>query len=132
MLALKHRLKKVRDFNLLMQQGRWVTSGGLRIRYLDLKRLPGAVLPRRVDESEFKRQIKCAFSVGLKVSKKAVVRNRLRRRLREIVRLLVQAQALKQGFYIVFVGSTSLLNLTSVELRQLVVASLREARLVIS
>lgn len=129
MLPLSHRLKKIRDFNLLMQYGRYAKSGELTIRYLDLARLPTEVLPKRVVASEFRQQLKCAFSVGLKVSKKAVERNRLRRRLREILRLLLQRGQLRSGAYILVVGHKSLRETNSRDLEQLVRAALTQARL---
>ncbi len=130
MLPLAHRLKKIRDFNLLMQYGRYAKSGELTIRYLDLARLPIEALPKRVTEREFRQQLKCAFSVGLKVSKKAVERNRLRRRLREIVRLLLQRGQLRSGVYILVVGHKSLREADSRTLEQLVRAALAQARLI--
>ena len=112
-----------------MQYGRYVKSGELTIRYLDLTRLPAEALPKRVAESEFRQQLKCAFSVGLKVSKKAVERNRLRRRLREIVRLLLKQGQLRSGVYMLVVGHKALRETDSRTLEQLVRAALAQARL---
>lgn len=129
MLPAVHRLKKVRDFNLLMQYGRYAKSGELTIRYLGLEHLPQETLPKNMMPETFRKQLKCAFSVGLKVSKKAVERNRLRRRLREIVRRLVQDKALRTGAYVLFVGSKPLLKAPSTELAAMVHGALRQARL---
>jgi ribonuclease P protein component len=109
-----------------------VESGGLTIRYLDVARLPVEAVPKRVKEDEFRQQLKCAFSVGLKVSKKAVERNRLRRRLREIVRLLIQRGEIRSGAYVLFVGHRSLLTLKSHDVEQLVRAVLVQSRLISS
>ena len=130
MIPLTHRLKKIRDFNLLMQYGRYAKSGELTIRYLALARLPAEVLPKRVVASEFRQQLKCAFSVGLKVSKKAVERNRLRRRLREIIRLLLKQGQLRSGVYVLVIGHKALRETDSRTLEQLVRTALAQARLI--
>lgn len=131
MLPEQNRLRKVRDFNLLMKYGRYAKSGELTLRYLDVSRLPEDMIPKREKANEFRRQLKCAFSVGLKVSKKAVERNRLRRRLREIIRLYVSKDAVRPGTYLLVIGHKSLLKATSDALLQMVQASLRQAGLLI-
>lgn len=44
--------------------------------------------------------LRIGFAVGLGVSKKAVVRNRLKRQLREIVRLLLKEETIKHGYHV--------------------------------
>lgn len=79
------RLK--RDFEKVFKQGK-----GLKLGCLFLK-----AINNNLADSRF------GFSVGLKVSPKAVVRNKTRRRLREVVRLLTPK--IKPGYDIVVVAS---------------------------
>jgi ribonuclease P protein component len=48
--------------------------------------------------------LKIAFTVGLKIDKRAVVRNRLKRQIREVVRLLIKDKKIKTGYYALFVA----------------------------
>lgn len=132
MLLLANRLRKVRDFNLILQYGRYAKNGDLTLRYVPLMELPVAAIPKRENSYEFRRQLKCGFSVGLKVSKKAVERNRLRRRLREIVRVLIAKKMLRSGNYLLFIGNKKLLTVRSDELLKSVCATLRQAGLLLT
>ncbi len=70
MLSLKNRLKKEKEFQRVFDNGRFIASDLLSIRFLD----------NGIDE------IRVGFIVSKKVSKKAVSRNRIKRVLREIIR----------------------------------------------
>ena len=97
MLPQEHRLKKVRDFNLILKNGIFIRGNFLDIKILDLKKVKN--FPKRENSEEFKTQLKIAFAVGLKISGSAVKRNRIKRQLREIVRLLLKDQKIKSGYY---------------------------------
>jgi ribonuclease P protein component len=70
MLAAKNRLRKQRDIDLVLKEGKSSKDG-----FLVLK-----IIENRLDFCRF------AFIVSKKVSKKASVRNKIRRKLREAVR----------------------------------------------
>ncbi len=70
MLPKENRLKRNKDFEQVFKKGR-----GLRKDFLFLK-----VLEKEDGESKF------GFVVSQKISKKAVLRNKVKRKLREIVR----------------------------------------------
>jgi ribonuclease P protein component len=70
MLRKKYRLNKTKEFNRLFKQGTAVYGP-----YCGLK-----IMPNQLDYSRF------AFLISKKVSKRAVVRNLLKRRLSEIIR----------------------------------------------
>lgn len=99
MLQSVNRLKKVRDFNLLVKHGRWVNGNFLDVKYVNLNKIQG-YFPKKEDKENFKKQLKLAIVVGVKVSKSAVKRNRLKRQLREAVRLLIKEGRLESGYYI--------------------------------
>ena len=102
MLQKENRLAKKRDFNLLLKRGIWVKSRDLALKVLSLAENKN-YFPKNEDFNKFEKQLKIAFSVGLKISKNATVRNRLKRQLREVVRLLIQSNQVNNGFYVLVV-----------------------------
>lgn len=87
MLAKINRLTERKDFSAVYARGTYLSFKGLTIKYLLSKN----------------KMSRIGFSVGLKFSKKAVERNRLKRLLRNAVRIYVES--LKPGFDIIIVGN---------------------------
>jgi len=85
MLQKENRLTGKDDFQKIHSKGRFYGDEFLAIR---------------VFSSDFDI-VRLGFLVGLKVSKKAVVRNKIKRRLREIFSSLIKKNKLKKGFDIV-------------------------------
>jgi len=83
MLSLVNRLRQEKDFARVHHTGRFFGQQFLAVK----------VVANNLDASRF------GFLVGIKVSKKAVVRNKVKRRLREIVRL--KLDKIKPGYDIV-------------------------------
>lgn len=83
MLSRKYKLKKDNDFKKVFKQGKNYQSDFIKIKVLK-------------NDLEFSR---FGLIVGLKISKKATQRNRIKRRLEEIVRL--KLKQIKSGFDIV-------------------------------
>jgi len=109
MLQQENRLKKIRDFNLVMKHGFWQRGRFLDIKYLELAK-KGDYFPKKVDKEEFAKQLKFAFTVGLKISKSAVERNKIKRQLSEIIRLLIKENRIKIGYYFLFVVKKEILD----------------------
>jgi ribonuclease P protein component len=109
MLKPENRLKKVRDFNLVMKHGRWAGASFLTAKYIKLTEVQ-EYFPKKEDKDIFKDQLRVAFTVGLKVNKSAVKRNRLRRQMREVVRLLIKDKKIKSGYYIMIVAKKDALE----------------------
>jgi len=86
MLPKQHRLKKQKDFEKIFEQGRGARQEEIIIRFL----------PNQKEFSRF------GFIVSKKVSKKAVIRNRIKRLLREAIRYILPD--LKQGFDVVVIA----------------------------
>ena len=103
MLKPENRLKKVRDFNLLIKHGRWVNGSFLDVKYVKLDKIQD-YFPKKEDKESFKKQLRLAIVVGTKVSKSAVKRNGLKRKMREVVRLLVKEERLASGYYIMILA----------------------------
>ncbi len=91
MCAAVPTLKASPDFQRISKQGRkWAGPAFI-------------MLALSLDDST--KPFRCGFTVSRKVGN-AVVRNRAKRRLREIVRLFIKAKA-PQGFEIVLIGKTA-------------------------
>lgn len=86
MLPGINRLKKKRDFERVFKQGR-----GLKEAFLSLKSTKNGLTSTRF-----------GFVVGQKVSHKAVARNKVKRRLRELTKS--ELKGLKKGFDVVVVA----------------------------
>jgi ribonuclease P protein component len=83
MVPAQNRLKKKKDFDRAWKQGKSLKIDPLFIR----------IIKNELEISRF------AFVVGLKVSKKAVIRNKLKRQLREIIRPRISK--IKPGYDII-------------------------------
>ncbi len=80
-LPRNNRLKRRQDFSRVYQQGKRFKTARLTLRVLRRSPFPETntqPLPTRI-----------GFSISLKVDKRAVVRNRIRRRLQAIMRQLL-------------------------------------------
>ncbi|MBN1584856.1 ribonuclease P protein component [Candidatus Uhrbacteria bacterium] len=113
MLNRKNRLTAERDFRRIFRRGRRFFVPGLRI----------VVVQNGLGDSRF------GFTVGTKVDKRAVVRNRLQRQMREMVRARVGE--IRQGFDCVFVADKKVLGLNFDELSVLVYGLLKKANLLV-
>lgn len=117
MLNQTNRLKKVRDFNLLMKYGRWLNGDFINLKCLKLANFIKH-FPKKEDPEKFKKQLKIAFSVGLKIDKRAVKRNRIKRQLREVVRLLIKEGSVKEGYYLMFKPKKEIIDKNYAKIRE--------------
>ncbi|MFH0873798.1 MAG: ribonuclease P protein component [Candidatus Komeilibacteria bacterium] len=85
MLPADNRLKRDQDFQKVAAKGRYGYSALLTVKYC----------PNHLPVSRF------GFVISTKVDKRAVVRNRIKRRVREIIRL--KLDEIKLGFDIVII-----------------------------
>lgn len=100
MLSKVNRLTKKKDFDAVWQKGRSSFDKIIGIK----------VLANGLRENRF------GLMIGLKVSKKAVERNKIKRRIREIVRL--ETANLKTGFDIVITVLPAARGLEFIELQR--------------
>lgn len=120
MLKPENRLKKLRDFNLLFKHGRWTNGRLLDVKALELAKYTN-YFPKKEDPDSFKKQLRLAFNVGVKISKSAVKRNRARRLMREAVRLLMKegyGKTIKTGFFALLNAKKELLDKDLAEISQ--------------
>lgn len=119
MLPEEYRLKHMKDFEILYQVGQFL--GGA---YVTMKcwRMDPEKFPRR---KYAVTDLKIGFVVGTKVSKSAVKRNRAKRQMREVVRLLLQEGRIKEGYMIALMGKSGILGASYADIEQDILALLR-------
>jgi len=121
MLKPQNRLKKVRDFNLVLKHGKWVGNDLISLKILNLDKLNPKNLPKIIkngttkEQENFKKQLRLAIACGLKIHKNAVKRNRLKRQVSEVVRLIIKDKKLKVGYYILIQPKKELLLINDQE-----------------
>ena len=113
MLGKENRLKNKKDFDRVFKKGK-----GFKQDFLFLK-----LIKNNLEMNRF------GFIVSQKISKKAVLRNKIKRRLRESVRK--KLEKLKQGYDIVFLPSPDIREKNFKEIDQLINKILTKTKLLI-
>lgn len=111
MLPKQHRLSKKADVNLTTAKGRSFFSQNFIIKFLS--------------KSEIKLPLMTVI-VSNKVSKSAVVRNRLKRIIRQYLQEIIINT--KPGFYVIIVKKSAVL-ITADELRLEILTSLKKSKI---
>lgn len=104
MLQKENRLTRMKDWEILFKEGRFVNGSFLGLKIWKIE--PEKYVKRRYTKEDFK----IGFAVGLKISKSAVKRNRVKRQMREIVRLLIKNDNVKRGFMVSVVAKAGILD----------------------
>jgi ribonuclease P protein component len=114
---------------MISQKYRFHGHGSLQRVYQNGKTVRSPVLGLRYERNERRKNFRVAVVVAKTVSKSAVTRNRLRRRLYEIVRL--QAPAIVQPYdLIITVYKPYVQAMTAHELSDTIVRLLRQAQVI--
>ncbi len=92
MIPKVNRLTKKSDFDILFKEGRFIAGS---LTNLKIWRIEPDKYPRR---GYARTDLKIGFVVGVKIHKNAVIRNRLKRQMREVVRLLLKTGGVRAGF----------------------------------
>ncbi len=100
MLPKKYRLTKENDFKIIVKQGKSFFIKELGIKYFK----------NNLDYSRF------GFIVSTKIDKRATVRNKIKRRLREIV--YQNLSKIKPGFDILILTKPEIKNLDFLQLKE--------------
>lgn len=117
MLPKNNRLTKIRDFNLLFKHGVYVSGRLLDLKLLRLDKILN-YLPKKEDPQNFTKQLLIGISVGIKISKKAVIRNKIKRQIREILRLALQRKEIMPGYYLLFIAKKEAVEKEYLELEK--------------
>ena len=111
----------MKDFEILMKEGKFYNSALISAK---IWRLEPAKYPRRAYSVS---DLKIGFVVSTKIDKRAVVRNRLRRKMREVVRLLLKDKKLRSGFMVLFMAKKEMVGKEYAEIGKSVVEVLRKS-----
>ncbi len=98
MLPKQNKLKRMKDFDILFKEGRFVNGELLSVR---VWRVNPSKYPRRKYEAD---DLKIGFLVGKKVHKGAVKRNRIKRQMREVIGSLLKKGSMKKGYHLALVA----------------------------
>jgi len=88
----------MKDFDILFKEGRFVGGELVTLKYWKVE-------PKKYERRDYNTEdLKIGFVVGKKVSKSAVKRNKVKRQMREVVRLLLKEDKLKPGFMVAIIA----------------------------
>jgi ribonuclease P protein component len=99
MIPREYRLKHMKDFDILFKQGRFVRGNFVNAKVWKLE--PEKYVRRKYTTED----LKFGFVVSKKVSKRAVVRNKIKRRMREAMRLIIKETELSTGYHVSFMAA---------------------------
>jgi ribonuclease P protein component len=111
MLPKKHKLTKEKDFQRVFKEGKYYQQN-----FITLKMVKNSLKTSRF-----------GFVIGLKISKKATVRNKIRRRLNEIIRL--NLDQIKPGFDLVILPKLEIAEKNYQEIKENLIILLKKARM---
>ena len=126
MLTKQFRLTRMKDFEILFKEGRFV--GGDLVDLKVWKIDPGKYQKRKYSPND----LKIGFVVPIKISKKAVVRNRIKRQMREVVRLLMKDKAIKCGYFVLFLAKKGTIGVEYIDIDDSIVNLLKKTGLLVS
>ena len=113
MLKSENRLRQYKDFKEMRTKGKNVYSPLFNLKFIATNE----------EESKF------AIVVSKKVSKKAVVRNKIKRQIREIIRLELRDKRIKNNFNVVIYTKRLIAEKEYKELEQEIHYILKKARI---
>lgn len=112
----------MKDFMILFKQGRFVGDACVTLKVW------------KVDPQEYPRRnytpdtLLVGFVVSTKISKKAVERNRKKRQMREVLRLLLKESKLKTGYMIAIMGKKEILEADYSAIEKSIQSALKKAK----
>ncbi len=125
MLAKNNRLRGTKEWEILFNEGNFAGAHNLTMKYWKIE--PDKY-PRRKFEAD---DLKVGFSVGVKISKSAVKRNAVKRKMREVIRLLLKDNKIKQGYLVGFMAKPSILSVDYHKIEEDILFCLKKSKLLI-
>lgn len=113
MLSRKYKLKKDNDFKKVFKDGRYQQKDFIKIKFLK----------NNLKINRF------SFIVGLKISKKAVQRNKIKRRLEEVIRL--NFEQIITGFDIIIFTDKEIIEKEYIEIEENLIYLLKKSKLIV-
>lgn len=125
MLPKEYRLKHDRDFKTLFEDGKFVSGSLVNAQIWK-------VIPEKYPRRKYTLEdLKIGFVVSKKLSKSAVIRNRIKRQMREAVRLVLQKNKLKTGHFLLISAKKEILDQEYVEIEESVQQLLKRIGLLV-
>ncbi|MBT3418977.1 MAG: ribonuclease P protein component [Candidatus Magasanikbacteria bacterium] len=125
MVPRQYRLKHKKDFDALFSVGRFVGGDCVQLK---IWKINSETFPKRKYTTD---DLKIGFVVSVKVHKRAVIRNRMKRRMREVVRLMLKEQALLPGYLIAVMAKPQIVDATYDEISESITAVFQKAGIVV-
>lgn len=123
MLSRTHRLRSKRDLDIVFKEGKTVFANLATLKFW---KIDPEQYPRRSFTSD---ELKIAIVTSKKVHKSAVKRNKLKRQMREVVRLLIKQGQVKHGYYLVFMAKPAMFEQSYQDIEQNMRFLLKKAKL---
>jgi ribonuclease P protein component len=123
MLMKENRLTRMKDWEILFKEGRFVGGDFLTLK---IWKIDPEKYPKRMYSGE---DLKIGFAVGVKISKSAVKRNRVKRQMREVVRLMIKNGSVRAGFIVSVIAKAGVLGKTYQEIETEIVRLCKRADL---
>lgn len=113
MLPKQNRLRLKKDFERIFETGKWAGGDYISLKYAK----------KEADETRI------GFMVGKKVSKSAVKRNVAKRRMREVVRLMLKNDQIKPNFDVIVIAKPEILGKSYQEIEADIKKALSKAKI---
>lgn len=123
MLAQQFRLKQERNFELLFQEGDYVSGKVVSLKYCKISE--SSKIKSRFDLND----LRIGFIVSTDVDKRATIRNRKKRQMREAVRQLIKQDKIKLGYVMAFIANTSIADADYQKIEYNIIQVLKKANL---
>ena len=111
MLLRIYKLKKKNDFKKVFEKGKYFQKSFIKVKYLK----------NDLEKNRF------ALMIGIKISKKAVERNKIKRWIEEIIRL--NLNQIKTGFDIIIMANPKILEKKYSQVEEELINLLKEIRI---
>jgi len=113
----------MKDWEILFREGKFCGGRFLTVKYWKVQ-------PEKYPKRDYTQDdLKIGFAVGLKISKSAVKRNRVKRQMREVVRLLLKDGKIHKGFMVGVLAKPEILEKEYEDIGKDVVEVFSRARL---
>ena len=124
MLPRKNRLRKMKDFEILFKEGRFVADNLVNIK---IWKFVPEKYPRRKYTVE---DLLIGVVVGVKVHKSAVKRNKIKRQMREVVRLLLKENKIKSGYMMSVMAKPNIIDNDYSKIEKSILSVLKKAKVI--
>lgn len=115
----------MKDYEILFKEGRFVGGNLLNAKIWKIE-------PEKYPRRDYTRtDLKIGFVVSTKISKSAVKRNRVKRQMREVARLLLKDNLIKTGFMIAILAKGNILEKEYVEIERSIRDVLNRGRVLV-